>query len=430
LLSWRRRVLDLKYIRENLEAVKKAVLDKGDKVDVDRIIELDRKRRDIIVEVEQLKEERNKRSKEIAELKKAGEEPEDLLKKMRGLSSSVKDFDQKLQRVEGELQALLLYVPNIPHESVPVGEDEDANEFVRSWGEVRQFEFEPRPHWDIGKRLGILDIERGGKVTGSGFIHYQGLGARLERALIIFMIDFHVDKHGYTEALPPFIVNRESMTTTGQLPKLVDDMYLVTLDDLFLIPTAEVPLTNLHRDEIMRSEELPRRYVAYTPCFRREAGAHGKDTRGLIRVHQFNKVELVKFVEPANSYDELDKLLCDAEDILQVLALPYRVMLLSTGDLSFSATKCYDIEVWAPGLGKHLEVSSCSNFEDFQARRGNIRYRPGTGKKLQYVHTLNGSGVALPRTVIAIIENYQNEDGSVTIPEVLREYMGGLESIQ
>lgn len=422
-------MLDLKYIRENPGIVKKAVIDKGEEVDVDKIIALDKKRRDIISEVEKLKEERNKRSKEIAELKKQRQEPVNLLAKMRDLSAKIKEYDRDLQGVEADLGDLLMCVPNIPHESVPVGEDESTNQFVRSWGELPEFDFEPRPHWEIGKRLGMLDIERGGKLTGSGFIHYQGQGARLERALINYMIDLHVEKHGYTEVFPPFVVNRASMTTTGQLPKLEEDMYVVTQDDLFLIPTAEVPVTNIHRGETLKPTELPKYYVAYTPCFRREAGAHGKDTRGLIRVHQFDKVELVKFVEPEHSYDELEKLLRDAEEVLQTLGLPYRVMLLSTGDLSFSASKCYDIEVWAPGVQKYLEVSSCSNFEDFQARRGNIRYKPVAGEKPRFVHTLNGSGVALPRTVIAILENYQNEDGTVTVPGAIREYMGGLETI-
>lgn len=420
-------MLDLKYIREHVDLVKRAVTAKREAVDIDRIIELDRSRRSILVEVEKLKEERNRSSREIAERKKSGEEPAELLERMRVVASEVRDLDRELLGVEEELRPLLLYVPNIPHESVPEGADESANLFVRSWGEAPQFAFEPRPHWEIGKMLGILDIERGGKISGSGFIHYQGLGARLERALINFMIDFHVEKHGYTEVSPPFMVNRESMTTTGQLPKLESDMYLVTSDDLFLIPTAEVPVTNIHRDEVLQVEELPKCYVAYTPCFRREAGAHGKDTRGLIRVHQFDKVELVKFTRPETSFEELERLVSDAEDILRALGLPYRVMLLSSGDLSFSATKCYDLEVWASGVQKFLEVSSCSNFTDFQARRGNIRYRPGKGMKLEFVHTLNGSGVALPRTVIAILENYQNEDGSVTVPEALRDYMGGLE---
>jgi len=423
-------VLDLKYIRENVDKVKSVVKNKADTADIDGIIELDRKRRDIISKVEQLKEERNRRSKEVAELKKKGEEPVELLGQMKDLSSRVKDYDQDLQKVQAELDELLLYVPNVPHESVPLGADESANQLIRSWGEPRKFDFEPRPHWDIGKRLDLISVERGGRITGSGFIHYHGMGARLERALINFMLDFHVEKHGYTEVFPPFIVNRTSMITTGQLPKLEEDMYHVGLDDLFLIPTGEVPVTNLHRDEILAADELPKYYVAYTPCFRREAGAHGKDTRGLIRVHQFSKVEMVKFVEPSRSYDELEKLLKDAEDILQALQLPYRVMLLSAGDLSFAAAKCYDIELWAAGVGKYLEVSSCSNFEDFQARRGNIRYRPAAGQKPVFVHTLNGSGVALPRTMIAILENYQNEDGSVTVPEVLKKYFGGIDTIR
>ncbi len=423
-------VLDLKYIREHTDLVRKAALDKGESVDIDRILELDGERRRIIGEVETLKEERNRRSKEIAEHKKSGENPTELLEHMKDVSNRIKEYDRDLHEVEQNLDDLLLYVPNVPHEDVPVGEDESANEEVRSWGGKPAFDFDPRPHWDIGDRLGMIDIERGGKLTGSGFIHYRGVGARLERALINFMIDVHVEKHGYTEVSPPFVVNRESMTTTGQLPKLENDMYLVTLDDLFLIPTAEVPVTNLHRDEMIPADGLPKYYVAYTPCFRREAGAHGKDTRGLIRVHQFDKVELVKFTRPEESYDELEKLLADAEDILRMLGLSYRVMLLSTGDLSFAAAKCYDIEVWAAGVGTYLEVSSCSNFLDFQARRGNIRFRPAKGEKPRFVHTLNGSGLALPRTVIALLENCQNEDGSVTVPEVLRPYMDGMEVIR
>lgn len=423
-------MLDLKFIRENVDLVKKAATAKHETVDVERIIELDRRRRSILVETEKLKEERNKSSREIAERKRSGGETAELMERMRVVASDIRDRDSELQQVEEELRQLLMYVPNIPHESVPEGADESANLFVRSWGEPRRLPFEARPHWEIGKLLGILDLERGGKISGSGFIHYQGLGARLERALINFMIDFHVEKHGYTEVFPPFLVNRQSMTTTGQLPKLESDMYLVGTDDLFLIPTAEVPVTNVHRDEVLAADELPKCYVAYTPCFRREAGAHGKDTRGLIRVHQFDKVELVKFTRAEDSYEELEKLVGDAEDILKALGLPYRVMLLSSGDLSFSAAKCYDIEVWAPGVSKFLEVSSCSNFTDFQARRGNIRCRPGKGMKLEFVHTLNGSGVALPRTVIAVLENYQNEDASVTVPDVLRDYMGGVEVLR
>jgi seryl-tRNA synthetase len=423
-------VLDLKFIRENVDLVKRAAAAKREAVDIDRIIEVDRKRRSILVEVEKLKEERNKRSREIAGKKQSGEEPAELLEKMRVVASRIRDLDRELLDVEEELKGLLLYVPNIPDASVPEGADETANLCMRSWGEAVDGPFERRPHWEIGKMLGILDIERGGKISGSGFIHYQGYGAKLERALINFMIDTHVDTHGYTEVSPPFMVNRQSMTTTGQLPKLEADMYVVATDDLFLIPTAEVPVTNIHRDEILQAEELPKRYVAYTPCFRREAGAHGKDTRGLIRVHQFDKVELVKFTKPDDSPAELESLVRDAEDILQALELPYRVMLLASGDLSFSAVKCYDLEVWAPGIRKFLEVSSCSSFTDFQARRGNIRYRPGKGAKPEFVHTLNGSGVALPRTVIAILETYQNEDGTVTVPRALRSYMGGLDVLR
>jgi seryl-tRNA synthetase len=321
-------------------------------------------------------------------------------------------------------------VPNIPHPSVPIGVGEGDNIEISQWGERNEFSFDPKPHWELGEKLGMIDIERGGKITGSGFIYYRGFGAHLERALINFMIDLHVQSHGYVEVMIPYMVNRTSMTVTGQLPKLEGDMYALPEDDTFLIPTAEVPVTNIHRGEILDRNDLPICYVAYSPCFRREAGAHGKDTRGLIRIHQFDKVELVKFVNPDTSDDELESLLAAAEEVLKQLELHYRVVILSTGDLSFAASKCYDIEVWAPGIGKYLEVSSCSNFQDFQARRGGIRFRPEEGGKLLHVHTLNGSGLALPRTVIAIIENNQQEDGSILIPEVLRPYMNGLEKIE
>ncbi len=423
-------MLDIKVIREQVDRVKEAVTNKGEKADIDRIIELDGGRRRILVEVEDLRGERNRVSKEIGELKKKGEDAAVLMEQMKGVSERIKVLERELGKVEEELEAALLEVPNIPHSSVPVGRDEGDNVEVRQWGDRPSFGFEPKPHWELGETLGIIDIERGGKITGSGFIHYRGAGALLERALINFMIDLHVKSNGFTEVNIPFMVNRTSMTVTGQLPKLESDMYALPADDTFLVPTAEVPVTNIHRNEILGPEDLPIYYVAYSPCFRREAGAHGKDTRGLIRVHQFDKVELVKFVRPETSYDELESLVEAAEAVLQALGLHYRVVALSTGDLSFSAAKCYDLEVWAPGVGKYLEVSSCSNFEDFQARRGDIRFRPAPGEKPRFVHTLNGSGVALPRTVIALLENYQGEDGSVRIPEILQPYMNGLEKIE
>jgi seryl-tRNA synthetase len=423
-------LLDIKIIREQVDQVKKAVENKGEEADIDRILELDSNRRRILVEVEELRGERNRVSKEIGELKKKGEDATDLMEQMKGVSERIKAIEKDLGKIEEELDSSLLEVPNIPHSSVPVGRDEDDNVEVRRWGVQTAFGFEPKPHWELGETLGIIDIERGGKITGSGFIHYRGAGALLERALINFMIDLHVKSHGFTEVNIPFMVNRASMTVTGQLPKLESDMYALPADDTFLVPTAEVPVTNIHRNEILGADDLPIYYVAYSPCFRREAGAHGKDTRGLIRVHQFDKVELVKFVSPETSYEELESLVEAAEAVLQALGLHYRVVTLSTGDLSFAAAKCYDLEVWAPGLEKYLEVSSCSNFEDFQARRGDIRFRPAPGEKPRFVHTLNGSGVALPRTVIALLENYQQEDGSVRIPEVLQPYMNGLEKIE
>jgi seryl-tRNA synthetase len=423
-------MLDIKFIRENIDRVKKAVLDKGDEADIDKIITLDAERRKILQDVEELRGERNRSSKEIGELRKQGKDASELMEKMKEVSDRTKDLEKDLNKIEADLHAILLEVPNVPHESVPIGEDEEDNIEIKQWGKQKSFSFEPKPHWELGEKLGILDVERGGKITGSGFIHYRGKGALLERALINFMLDLHTQSHGYVEVGVPFMVNRSSMTVTGQIPKLENDMYHMQEGDTFLVPTAEVPVTNIHRDEMLNADQLPIYYVAYSPCFRREAGAHGKDTRGLIRVHQFDKVELVKFVEPETSYDELESLLEAAEKVLQLLDLHYRIVALSTGDLSFSAAKCYDIEVWASGVGKYLEVSSCSNFEDFQSRRGNIRFRPGAGEKPVLVHTLNGSGIAMPRTVIAILENYQQEDGSVIVPEVLRPYMHGLERIE
>lgn len=416
-------MLDLKFIRENLDLVKKAIKDKGESVDVDRLIELDKKRREILREVEELKHQRNVTSQEIARLKREGKDAQDLILQMREVGEKIKQLDEQVKSVESEIYNLQIWIPNIPHPSVPVGTSEKDNVEVKRWGKPPEMDFEPRPHWELAEKLGIIDFSRGSKVAGSFFVNFKGLGAKLERALINFMLDLHIEKHGYNEVFPPFVVNRDCMFGTGQLPKLEEDMYLVEKDDLFLIPTAEVPVTNLHRDEILQEKDLPLYYTAYTPCFRREAGSYGRDTRGLVRIHQFDKVEMVKFVKPENSYDELETLLVDAEEVLQLLNLPYRVVKLNTSDLSFAAAKCYDIEVWAPGVQKWLEVSSCSNYEDFQARRANIRFRREATGKVEYVHTLNGSGLALPRTVIAIIENYQTDEGTVVIPEVIREYM-------
>jgi len=423
-------MLDLKFVRENSEKVKEAVRNKGEKADVDLFLSLDQKRRALLLQVDELKHQRNVVSDKIAQMKKKKEEASQKIAEMRKVSDQIGALDDELKQLEEKINDLLLMIPNIPHESVPIGSDEDSNVVLRSWGKPPRFDFEPRPHWELGQILGILDLPKAAKVAGSGFLVLTGKGARLQRALINFMLDLHTKKHNYNEILPPFMANRVSMTGTGQLPKLEDDMYLCEKDDLFLIPTAEVPVTNLHREENLAEEDLPIYYTAYTACFRREAGAYGKDTRGMIRVHQFDKVEMVKFVKPEDSYDELESLLKDAEEVLQLLNLPYRVRALCTGDLSFAAAKCYDIEAWCAGLENFQEVSSCSNFEDFQARRMKVRFRPKGGGKLQYVHTLNGSGVALPRTMIALLENYQTEQGTIVIPEALRPYMDGMEEIE
>ncbi len=423
-------MLDLKFIRENVDKVKEAARNKNEEADVDLILSLDEKRRSLLSEADELKHQRNVASEKIAEMKKEKQDAKEEIENMRRVSGRVDSLDKELKGVENQIATLLLTVPNVPHSSVPIGSGEDSNVVVRSWGEKPSFDFEPRPHWELGQILGILDLPKAAKVSGTGFLVLTGKGARLQRALINFMLDLHTKKHGYEEILPPFVANRSSMTGTGQLPKLEDDMYLCEKDDLFLIPTAEVPVTNLHREEVLKAEQLPIYYSAYTACFRREAGAYGKDTRGMIRVHQFDKVELVKFVRPENSYDELESLVTDAEEVLQLLKLPYRVRILCTGDLSFAAAKCYDIEAWAAGVGKYLEVSSCSNYEDFQARRMATRFRPKEGGKLQYVHTLNGSGVALPRTMSALLENYQTKEGTVIIPEVLRPYVDGMQEMK
>jgi seryl-tRNA synthetase len=423
-------MLDLKFIRENVDQVKEAIKNKGEKTDLDLLLNLDEKRRLLLSQADELKHQKNVVSDKIALMKKKKEDATEEIENMRKASDQIDALDKELKDIEGKINDLLLTVPNLPHPSVPIGSNEEANVMIRAWGEPPSFDFEPRPHWELGQILGILDLPKAAKVTGSGFLVLTGKGARLQRALINFMLDLHTKKHNYTEILPPFMANRASMTGTGQLPKLEEDMYHCEKDDLFLIPTAEVPVTNLHRDETLKEDDLPIYYTAYTACFRREAGTYGKDTRGMIRVHQFDKVEMVKFVKPETSYDELESLLANAEEVLQLLNLPYRVRVLCTGDLSFSAAKCYDIEAWAAGVGNYLEVSSCSNFEDFQARRMNLRFRPKGGGKLQYVHTLNGSGVALPRTMIALLENYQTAQGTVIIPEVLRSYMDGMEEIK
>ena len=416
-------MLDFKFIRENPETVKQAMELKGDTADLDRFLELDDKRRNLLKEVEELKHHRNVVSKEIGRMKSQGEDPSDQMAEMKRVSNRVKEMDEEVKSINEEMENILLHIPNLPDPEVPHGETEDDNLEVRSWGEKPQFSFEPKAHWDIGDDLNILDFPRAGKITGSRFALYYGLGAQLERALTNFMLDLHVREHGYREVFPPFLVNSASMTGTGQLPKFAEDAFKVEEEDYYLIPTAEVPVTNLYREEILEEKDLPLYYVAYTACFRAEAGAHGRDTRGLIRQHQFNKVELVKFVRPEDSNDELEKLLADAEKVLQLLEIPYRVALMCAGDLGFAAAKKYDLEIWMPSYQTYREVSSCSNFRDFQARRADIRYRPEEGERTRYVHTLNGSGLAVGRTVAALLENFQQEDGSVVIPEVLRKYL-------
>ncbi len=424
-------MLDLKFLRANFEEVKAKLQHRGeDLTDLGKFEELDRTRRELILEVEQLKSKRNEVSQQVAVLKREKKDADQLITEMKEVGDKIKGLDDQLRDVEETLEKLLLSIPNIPHESVPVGETEDDNVEIRKWGEIPSFEFEPKPHWDVADGLGIVDFERAGKVTGSRFVFYKGLGAKLERALFNFMLDLHTEEHGYEEVLPPYIVNRASMTGTGQLPKFEEDAFRIESEDFFLIPTAEVPVTNLHRDEILSGEDLPINYAAFSACFRSEAGSAGRDTRGLIRQHQFNKVELVKFVKPEDSYDELEKLTGHAEKVLQLLGLPYRVLSMCTGDLGFTAAKKYDIEVWIPSYETYREISSCSNFESFQARRANIRFRREAKGKPEAVHTLNGSGLAIGRTVAAILENFQQADGSVVIPEVLRPYMGNREVIK
>ncbi|MBC7252893.1 MAG: serine--tRNA ligase [Actinobacteria bacterium] len=423
-------MLDLRFVRENADRVRKALADRGLEVPLEELLEKDRCRRAVLADLEEKRARHKRGSKEVGERVRRGEDPAVLRREMATLSEEIGKLEQKADALEAAVRGLLARLPNIPHESVPVGPDETYNREVRRWGQPPAFGFQPLPHWELGEQLGILDFQRGVKIAESRFTLLRGKGALLERALINFMLDLHTKEHGYTEVFPPILVNEASMFGTGQLPKLENEMYRCRDDALYLIPTAEVPVTNIHRDEILAEEDLPIYYCAYTPCFRREAGSYGRDIRGLIRQHQFNKVELVKFSHPETSFDELEKLTNNAEEVLRRLGLPYRVVVLSTGDLSFAAAKCYDLEVWLPSYGEYKEISSCSNFTDFQARRANIRFRPAGGGKAQFVHTLNGSGVAVGRTVAAILENYQREDGSVVVPEALRPYMHGLEIIE
>jgi seryl-tRNA synthetase len=422
-------MLDVKLLRSDFEGVKAALAKRHKNYNLDVFTDLDKTRRELLQQVEELKSKQNADSKEIPKLKKEGKDTTALMAEMKKLSDEIKELDAKVSEVDEKLNAFLLSIPNTPNELVPDGVDDTENLEMRKWGEPRKFDFEFKPHWDLGKELGILDPETAGKITGSRFTVYKGLGARLERAIINFMLDTHIEKHGYTEVFPPFMVNRKSMTGTGQLPKFEEDAFKVAGTDYFLVPTAEVPVTNMYADMILDGKDLTIKHCAYTACFRAEAGSAGRDTRGIIRQHQFNKVEMVKFSKPENSYEELESLTNDAEDILKLLGLPYRVVRLCGGDLGFSSAMTYDIEVWMPSYNRYVEISSCSNFESFQARRANIKYKDNVKDKAQFVHTLNGSGLAAGRTTAAIMENFQQEDGSIIIPEVLRPYMGGIEKI-
>jgi len=415
-------MLDIRKLREDTENVKVALARRKEDIDIDAVLAVDAKRREVLFEAEQLKSRQNEVSKQIPAMKKAGEDTTAIFKEMKELSEKIKEFDEQIRVLDEELNIKMLSIPNIPNADVPDGDTDEDNIEIRRWGEPTKFDFEPKAHWDVGADLGILDAATAAKVTGTRFTFYKGLGSRLERSVINFYLNTHTD-NGYTEIFPPYMVHRRSMIGTGQLPKFEEDAFK-TNNDYFLIPTAEVPVTNMHRDEILSADQLPLKYAAYSACFRAEAGSAGKDTRGLIRQHQFNKVELVKFTTPETSYEELDKLTADAEKVLQMLGLPYRVVRICVGDLGFTAAKKYDIEVWMPSYNRYVEISSCSNFEDFQARRANIKYKNSPTDKAQFVHTINGSGVAIGRTVAAILENNQNADGSVTIPEVLRPYMG------
>ncbi|MFA5072837.1 MAG: serine--tRNA ligase [Nitrospirota bacterium] len=427
-------MLDLRFVRDNQEQVKAALARRGLSIDLSEFLTLDSRRREAQQEIETLRRKRNEVSELIGRLKKTGEPAEDKVAEMRSVGDTITELETVVRNVEESQRTILLTIPNLPHSTVPDGKDENDNVEIRRWSpegtEPKSWPFEPKPHWDLAEYLDIIDFDRAAKITGARFALYKGLGARLERALINFMLDLHTQEHGYQEVLPPFMVNKVSMTATGQLPKFEEELFKVENGMYYLIPTAEVPVTNIHRDEILQDESLPILYTAYTPCFRREAGSYGKDTRGLIRQHQFNKVELVKFTRPEDSYEELEKLTRNAEEVLKRLGLPYRVVALSTGDLGFSAAKTYDLEVWLPSQNRYREISSCSNFEDFQARRGNVRYKPKANKKTEFVHTLNGSGLAVGRTLVAILENFQEADGSIVIPEALRSSMGGVEKIK
>jgi seryl-tRNA synthetase len=422
-------MLDVRFLREDLTRAKERLATRGTEIDWDEFVYIDQQRRDALARIEKLKERKNRLSGEIGKVKKSGGDASVLMREVEEVSETIRKGEEPLAEIDARFEKFMLTVPNLPEPSVPVGRSAAENKEIRRWGDPPQFDFPAKNHWDIGEELGILDFTRAAKIAGARFALYKDAGARLERALINFMLDLHTQKHGYREVLPPFLVNREAMTGTGQLPKFEEDLFRVSEPDFFLIPTAEVPVTNIHREEMLEREQLPIRYVACTPCFRREAGSYGQDVRGLIRQHQFNKVELVKFTEPEESYDELEKLVADAETVLQQLQLPYRVVELCTGDLGFAAAKTYDLEVWLPGQSAYREISSCSNFEEFQARRAQIRYRKETKGKPVFVHTLNGSGLAVGRTLVAVLENYQQKDGSVVIPEVLRLYMGGLDRI-
>lgn len=417
-------MLDIKILRNEPEKIIEALKKRGSNLDITPAIELDKQRRGLLNETEKKKAMQNEINKKIPAMKKAGENTDEIFSQMRELSNEIQEENTKIAEIDEKLRMFMLSIPNIPHDSIPIGADDTANVEVRRFSEPTKFDFEPLPHWDIGTNLNILDFERAGKITGSRFTVYRGAGAKLERSVIQFFLNTNTEESGYTEIFPPYMVNRDSMTGTGQLPKFEEDAFKVENNGYFLVPTAEVPVTNLHRDEILSGSELPIKYTAYTACFRAEAGSAGRDQRGLIRQHQFNKVELVKFVHPDNSYDELEKLTNDAEKLLQKLKLPYRVVCLSTGDIGFSSAKTYDLEVWMPSYGRYVEISSCSNFEDYQARRANIRFKENPKDKAKFVHTLNGSGLAVGRTVAAILENYQNADGSVNVPEVLVPYMG------
>jgi len=422
-------MLDIKFLRENLDLVRRKILERGQDIDLDRFSRLEAKRRNILQEVESLRSERNQASKEIGKKKAKEEDASAIIARMADVSARIKELDELLKETEDALRDVVMIIPNIPHESVAYGTSSEDNPVVRTWGEKPVFDFVPKPHWEIGESLNILDFARGAKITGARFTLYRGLGARLERAIINFMLDLHTSTHDYTEVLTPFMVNKESMTGTGQLPKFAEDLFKIEGLDYYLIPTAEVPVTNIHQEEILEEKALPIYYVAYSPCFRAEAGSYGKDTRGLIRQHQFNKVELVKFTTPETSYDELEKLTLNAEEILKRLGIHYRTVSLCTADLGFSSAKTYDLEAWLPGQDAYREISSCSDFEDFQARRASIRFRREESGRVEFVHTLNGSGLAVGRTVVAVLENYQQKDGSVIIPEALRPYMKGVDRI-